>query len=67
MIKKLFYVEQSKNVQIKKFAKKLVRNTLKFYYKYYIILLNKKSWITEEGILVIGLKEFLLNQNSLDL
>ena len=46
---------------------KLVRNTLKFYYKYYIILLNKKSWITEEGILVIGLKEFLLNQNSLDL
>ena len=28
---------------------------------------NKKSWITEEGILVIGLKEFLLNQNSLDL
>lgn len=28
---------------------------------------DKKSWITEEGILVIGLKEFLLNQNSLDL
>lgn len=28
---------------------------------------NKKPWITEEGILVIGLKEFLLNQNSLDL
>ena len=28
---------------------------------------NKKTWITEEGILVIGLKEFLLNQNSLDL
>ena len=28
---------------------------------------NIKSWITEEGILVIGLKEFLLNQNSLDL
>lgn len=28
---------------------------------------NIKSWITEEGILIIGLKEFLLNQNSLDL
>lgn len=28
---------------------------------------DKKAWITEEGILVIGLKEFLLNQNSLDL
>ena len=28
---------------------------------------DKKAWITEEGILVIGLKEFLLNPNSLDL
>ena len=28
---------------------------------------DKNAWITEEGILVIGLKEFLLNQNSLDL
>ena len=28
---------------------------------------NTKHWITEEGILVIGLKEFLLNTNSLDL
>lgn len=26
-----------------------------------------KSWISEEGILIIGLKEFLLNPNSLDL
>lgn len=28
---------------------------------------NIKSWITEEGISVIGLQEFLLNPNSLDL
>lgn len=35
--------------------------------KIIIVKDNKKSWITEEGILVIGLKEFLLNQNSLDL
>lgn len=28
---------------------------------------NIKSWITEEGISVIGLQEFLLNQNSLEL
>ena len=26
-----------------------------------------KHWITEEGILVIGIEEFLLNENSLDL
>lgn len=28
---------------------------------------DAKHWFTEEGILVIGLKEFLLNPNSLDL
>lgn len=28
---------------------------------------NLKSWYTEEGILVIGIIEFLLNKNSLDL
>ena len=28
---------------------------------------NTKHWITEEGILVIGLQEFLLNENSLNL
>lgn len=28
---------------------------------------NSKPWISEEGILIIGLKDFLLNQNSLDL
>ena len=34
-----------------------------------IIVVNndKKPWFTEEGILVIGLKEFLLNKNSMDL
>lgn len=35
--------------------------------KIIIVKDNKKSWITEEGILVIGIKEFLLNNNSLDL
>lgn len=28
---------------------------------------NRKSWITDEGILVIGILEFLLNKNSLDI
>ena len=34
-----------------------------------IIVVNndKKPWFTEEGILVIGLKEFLLDKNSMDL
>ena len=28
---------------------------------------TSKHWITEEGILVIGIQEFLLNENSLDI
>ena len=28
---------------------------------------NIKHWITEEGILVVGIQEFLLNPSSLDL
>ena len=28
---------------------------------------NKKPWITDEGILVIGIFDFLLNKNSLDI
>ena len=35
--------------------------------KIIIVKDSKKSWITEKGILVIGIIEFLLNKNSLDL
>ena len=35
--------------------------------KIIIVKDSKKAWITEEGILVIGIFEFLLNKNSLDL
>lgn len=28
---------------------------------------NRRPWITEEGIVVIGIQEFLLNSNSLDI
>lgn len=35
--------------------------------KIIVVKENIKSWITEEGILIMGLKEFLLDQNSLDL
>ncbi len=35
--------------------------------KIIIVKDNIKKWITEEGILIIGIKEFLFNENSLDL
>lgn len=34
--------------------------------KIIIVKDNKKAWITEEGILVMGVKDFLLNKDSLD-
>lgn len=35
--------------------------------KIIVVKNNMKHWITEEGILVIGIQEFLLNKDSLDL
>lgn len=35
--------------------------------KIIVVKHNRKSWITDEGILVIGILEFLLNKNSLDI
>lgn len=35
--------------------------------KIIIVKSDMKHWITEEGILIIGIQEFLLNKNSLDL
>lgn len=35
--------------------------------KIIIVKDNKKAWYTEEGILVIGIVEFLLNKNSLEI
>ncbi len=35
--------------------------------KIIVVKSNMKHWFTEEGILVVGIQEFLLNQNSLDL
>ena len=35
--------------------------------KIIVVKNNMKHWYTEEGILVVGIQEFLLNRNSLDL
>ena len=51
-------MEQEKNslVRISDSFKKII-----------IVKDNIKLWRNEDGILVIGIQEFLLNQNSLDL
>lgn len=46
---------------------RLLLNIQDNFKKIIIVKDSKKSWITEKGILVIGIIEFLLNKNSLDL
>lgn len=45
---------------------RLLLNIQDNFKKIIIVKDSKKSWITEKGILVIGIIEFLLNKNSLD-
>ena len=54
---------REKTIQEEKILLKIPDN----FKKIIIVKDNKKSWINEEGILIIGIYEFLLNKNSLDL
>ena len=47
--------------------KKTLLNIPDNFKKIIIVKDNKKAWYTEEGILVIGIVEFLLNKNSLEI
>ena len=44
-----------------------LKNTKDFFKKIIISKSNAKPWIDEDGIVHIGLYDFLLNQNSLEL
>ena len=44
-----------------------LKNTRDFFKKIIISKTSAKPWIDEDGILHVGLYEFLLNENSLDL
>ena len=44
-----------------------LKNTKDFFKKIIISKSNTKPWIDEDGIVHIGLYDFLLNQNSLEL
>ena len=46
---------------------KSLMNTNDNFRKIIVVKDNYRTWTTEEGITVVGLKEFLLNPNSLDL
>lgn len=67
---KRYYVQSALNLETREKTIQEERPLMNIYDNFKKIIVVKddiKHWITEEGILVIGIKEFLLNKNSLDL
>ena len=67
---KKYYVQSSLNLDTREKTIQEERHLMSIndnFKKIIVVKDNIKSWLTEEGILVIGIYEFLLNKNSLDL
>lgn len=70
MGQKKYYIQSSLNLETREKTLQEERPLMSIndnFKKIIIVKDNIKHWITEEGILVIGVLEFLLNGNSLDL
>lgn len=65
IIKRDAYLE--KLIEKKETELRPLKNTKDFFKKIIITKTLMKSWTDEEGILHLGLYEFLLNENSLEL
>ncbi len=67
---KRYYVQSALNLETREKTiqeERPLMNINDNFKKIIVVKDNIKHWYTEEGILVIGVQEFLLNQNSLDL
>lgn len=67
---KRYYVQSTLNLDTREKTIQEERSLLNIndnFKKIIIVKNNIKHWYTEEGILIIGIREFLLNSNSLDL
>ena len=67
---KRYYVQSALNLDTREKTIQEERPLMNINDNFKIIIVvkdNMKHWMTEEGILVIGIQEFLLNKNSLDL
>ena len=67
---KRYYVQSSLNLETREKTiqeERPLMNINDNFKKIIVVKDNIKHWITEEGILVIGIQEFLLDKNSLDL
>jgi hypothetical protein len=67
---KRYYVQSALNLDTREKTlqeERPLMSVLDNFKKIIVVKDNMKHWYTEEGIMVIGIQEFLLNQNSLDL
>ena len=67
---KRYYVQSALNLETREKTiqeERPLMNINDNFKKIIVVKDNIKHWYTEEGILIIGIQEFLLNQNSLDL
>lgn len=67
---KKYYVQSALNLETREKTLQEERPLINIpdnFKKIIVVKDNMKSWYTEEGILIIGIQEFLLNKNSLDL
>ena len=67
---KRYYVQSTLNLETREKTiqeERPLMNINDNFKKIIVVKDNIKPWITEEGILVIGIQEFLLNKDSLDL
>ena len=67
---KRYYVQSALNLDTREKTiqeERTLMNINDNFKKIIVVKDNMKHWMTEEGILVIGIQEFLLNKNSLDL
>ena len=65
-----YYIQSSLNLETREKTiqeERPLMNINDNFKKIIIVKSDMKHWITEEGILIIGIQEFLLNKNSLDL
>ncbi len=67
---KRYYIQSALNLETREKTiqeERPLMNINDNFKKIIVVKDNIKHWYTEEGILVIGIQEFLLNQDSLDL
>lgn len=67
---KRYYIQSALNLETREKTLQEERPLMNIndnFKKIIVVKDNIKHWFTEEGILIVGIQEFLLNNNSLDL